>query len=172
MAPSEDPRVQRASPITGREARLETSLGGKPAHPQTAIPTAHLTFVIDCAQGKQLSLTPLPVLPRAPSSNLGPVTPPVKTHILFCGESQPLLGGGHLAQARSTLPSCRGAVAPPPLQVDTLCSQEAPQAKGSPLKTACEISSLGDSQRLTQSPLLLSGGRQINWKSLPMGRGD
>ncbi|KAF6345705.1 steroid receptor associated and regulated protein [Rhinolophus ferrumequinum] len=142
MAPSEDPMDQRACPnIIGLETDLETSSGVKPAHHQKAFPTAHLTFVIDCARGKQLSLAAPPVPPQALSPNLGPVTPPMKTYILFCGESQPHLtqeappGGGQLSQARATLPPCRGTMVSAPSPVSTLCSQEEPEAKGSPLKT-------------------------------------
>lgn len=121
--------------------------GAKPAHHQKAVPTAHLTFIIDCTRGKQLSLAAPPGPPRALSSNLGPVTPLMKTYILFCGESQPhltqetSLGGEHFAQAGGTLPPCRGTVALGPSSSRTLCSQEAPEAKGSPLKTGPSRSS-------------------------------
>ncbi|KAK2507150.1 hypothetical protein MC885_020303, partial [Smutsia gigantea] len=114
---------------------------GKPAGHQKAIPAAHLTFLIDCAHGKQLSLAASPVLPRTPRPNLGPVTPPVKTYILFCGENQPRLiqeaplGRGRLAQPRGSLPPCRGLVAPASSPVSPLGPQEAPEAKGSPTKT-------------------------------------
>ncbi|XP_058408963.1 steroid receptor-associated and regulated protein [Diceros bicornis minor] len=142
MAASEDPKDQRASPnVTGLETDLETSSSGKPARHQKAIPSAHLTFVIDCARGKQLSLAAPSAPPRAPSANLGPVTSPMKTYILFCGEIQPHLtqeaplGGRCLAQARGTLPPCGGTGAPASSPVSPLCPQEAPEAKGSPLKT-------------------------------------
>ncbi|XP_015412657.1 PREDICTED: uncharacterized protein C1orf64 homolog, partial [Myotis davidii] len=108
---------------------------------QKAVPAAHLTFVIDCASGKQLSLAAPPVPPQGPGPYLGPVTPPMKTYILFCGDSQPhltqeaILGGGHIAQARGTLPPCRGTVAPASSPLSPLCPQGAPEAKGSPLKT-------------------------------------
>uniref|UniRef100_G1Q2M1 Uncharacterized protein n=1 Tax=Myotis lucifugus TaxID=59463 RepID=G1Q2M1_MYOLU len=111
------------------------------AHQEKAMPTAHLTFVIDCASGKQLSLAAPLVPPQAPSPYLGPVTPPMKTYILFYGDSQPpltqeaILGGGHIAQARGTLPPCRGTVAPASSPLSPLCPQGAPEAKGSPLKT-------------------------------------
>lgn len=114
----------------GRETNLETSLGGKPAHHQKAIPTAHLTLIIDSAHGKQPSCTHPQGCPRAPSSNLGPVTPPKKTYVLFCEESQPLmtpeapLGGRHLAQARAPCHPAKG-----------LWPQLSPQTTGSPLKT-------------------------------------
>ncbi|XP_014388775.1 PREDICTED: uncharacterized protein C1orf64 homolog [Myotis brandtii] len=108
---------------------------------QKAVPAAHLTFVIDCASGKQLSLAAPLVPPQAPGPYLGPVTPPMKTYILFCGDSQPpltqeaILGGGHIAQARGTLPPCSGTVAPASSSLSPLCPQGAPEAKGSPLKT-------------------------------------
>ncbi|KAM7054570.1 LOW QUALITY PROTEIN: steroid receptor-associated and regulated protein-like [Molossus nigricans] len=125
----------------GLETHLDTSSVGKPAHHQKAIPTAHLTFIINCAHGKQLSLAASPVLPQAPKPNLGPVTLPMNSYILFCGDSQyhliqeAPLGGTHLAQpARGTLPPCRGTVAPVFSLVSPLCPQETPEAKGSPLK--------------------------------------
>ncbi|XP_036202916.1 steroid receptor-associated and regulated protein [Myotis myotis] len=142
VASLEDPLDRRASAqIMGPETELDASSGGKPAHQQKAVPAAHLTFVIDCASGKQLSLAALLVPPQGPSPYLGPVTPPMKTYILFCGDSQPhltqeaILGGGHIAQARGTLPPCRGTVAPASSPLSPLCPQGAPEAKGSPLKT-------------------------------------
>ena len=121
--------------------------GGKPACHQKAIPAAHLTFIIDCARGKPLALVAPPVPPRAPGPNLGPVTSPMKTYILFCGENQPHLtqeaplGGGHLAHTRGTLPPCRGTITPASAPVSPLVPQEAPEAKGSPLKTVPSRSS-------------------------------
>ncbi|KAB1261024.1 Steroid receptor-associated and regulated protein [Camelus dromedarius] len=97
-APSEDPWDLRASPkVKGLKTDLETSSDGKPACHQKTIPKAHLTFVIDCAHGKQLSPAAPPAPPRAPSPNLGPVIPPMKTYILFCGGNQP-----HLTQEAPT----------------------------------------------------------------------
>nr|XP_012416707.1 PREDICTED: uncharacterized protein C1orf64 homolog [Odobenus rosmarus divergens] len=131
----------------GLETDLETSSGGKPSCHQKAIPTTHLTFVIDCARGKQLSLVAPPVPPRAPGPHLGPVTPPMKTYILFCGENRPHLtqetplGGGHLAHAGGTLPPRRGTVAPVSSPVGPRVPQEAPEAKGNPLKTVPSRSS-------------------------------
>ncbi|XP_069333672.1 steroid receptor-associated and regulated protein [Eulemur rufifrons] len=137
MAPSENPRDWRASRKgPSLETDLGTSSGGKPAgHPKT-VPTAHLTFVIDCARGKHLSLA-APVPPRASSPHRGPVTPPMKTYIVFCGENQPrltqetTLGGGGLAQARATQPPCRGMAAPASSPAGP---QEVPEAKGRPSK--------------------------------------
>ncbi|XP_017830557.1 steroid receptor-associated and regulated protein [Callithrix jacchus] len=134
MAPSEDPRDWRAS-LKGTicETGLETSSGGKLARRQNTVPTAHLTFVIDCAHRKQLSLAATPSPPQAPSPNRGLVTPPMKTYIVFCGENWPHLtrvtpsSGGCLAQARATLPPCRGTTA-------SASFQEVPEAKGRHLK--------------------------------------
>ncbi|XP_028011409.2 steroid receptor-associated and regulated protein [Eptesicus fuscus] len=126
---------QKAMPVAHRQKAMPV------AHHLKATPTAHLTFVIDCASGKQLSLAAPPVPPQAPGPYLGLVTPPMKTYILFCGDSQPhltqeaSLGGGPLAQARGTLPPCRGTAAPASSPLSPLCAQEAPEAKGSPLKT-------------------------------------
>nr|XP_036301087.1 steroid receptor-associated and regulated protein [Pipistrellus kuhlii] len=118
------------------QGKQDVKSGGNLAHCQKAVPTAHLTFVIDCASGKQLPPPP----PQVPGPYLGLVTPPMKTYILFCGDSQPLtqeaaLGRGHLAQARGTLQPCRGTVAPASSPLSPLCAQEAPEAKGNPLKT-------------------------------------
>ncbi|KAF3830435.1 hypothetical protein GH733_004254 [Mirounga leonina] len=126
----------------GLETDLETSSGGKPACHQ-AIPTAHLTFVIDCARGKQLSLVAPPVPPRAPSPHLGPVTPPMKTCILFCGENRPHLTQGAL-WVGDTWPMpggpCHPAVGRWP-QLPPQSVHEAPEAKGNPLKTVPSRSS-------------------------------
>ncbi|XP_015340370.1 steroid receptor-associated and regulated protein [Marmota marmota marmota] len=141
MAPSEDSRDCRTSL---KDTGLETSSGGKWARCHKAIPTAHMTFVIDCVRGKQLSLAAPPVLPQVPSPSQGPVTLPMKTYIVFCGENQPQstldipLGGGCLAQAKDALPPHpprRGAVDPSSLPDSPPCPQGAPKAKGRPLKT-------------------------------------
>ncbi|XP_047380100.1 steroid receptor-associated and regulated protein [Sciurus carolinensis] len=138
MAPSEDSRDWRASL---KDTSLETSSGGKLARRQTAVPTAHMTVIIDCVRGKRLSLAAPPVLPQAPSCSQGPVRLPMKTYIVFCGGNRPQsaldspLGGGCLAQAKDALPSCRGVVGPAS-PVDSLpCPQGVPKVKGSPLKT-------------------------------------
>ncbi|KAF4013791.1 hypothetical protein G4228_005447 [Cervus hanglu yarkandensis] len=147
--PSEDPREPSAHP-GGLEMNLETSSGGRPARQQKAIPRAHLTFVIDCARGKQISLAAPPGPPRTPSPNPGPAVPPMKTYILLCGEKQSPnltreapLGGGGLAQARGPCPGppCRGttAQASPPASPGGLA--EAPEAKGSPVKAVSSRSS-------------------------------
>ncbi|XP_029804887.1 steroid receptor-associated and regulated protein [Suricata suricatta] len=142
MNPSEDPSNPKASPkVRGLETDLETSSGGKPGGHQKAIPSTHLTFVIDCARGRQISLMAPPALPRAPSPNPGAVTAPMKTYILFCGENRPHLtqegppGRGRLAQARGTVPPCRGDGAPASSPASPLVPQEAPEAKGSPSKS-------------------------------------
>ncbi|XP_011849352.1 PREDICTED: uncharacterized protein C1orf64 homolog [Mandrillus leucophaeus] len=142
MAPSEDRRDWRANlKGTIRETGLETSSGGKLAGHQKTVPTAHLTFVIDCTQGRQLSLAATASPPQAPSPSQGLVTPPMKTYLVFCGENWPHLtrvtpmGGGCLAQARATLPLCRGAAAAASFPVSPLCPQEVPEAKEKPVKT-------------------------------------
>ncbi|XP_036682791.1 steroid receptor-associated and regulated protein [Balaenoptera musculus] len=147
--PTEDPRDLRACPqVRGLETDLETSSGGKPARHRKAIPKAHLTFVIDCTHGKQISLAALPGPPRVPSPNLGPVIPPMKTYILLCGENRPRhvtqeapLGGGGLAQTRGPLPPCRETTAPASSPASPLCLQGAPEAKGGPVKTVSSRSS-------------------------------
>ncbi|XP_027807662.1 LOW QUALITY PROTEIN: steroid receptor-associated and regulated protein [Marmota flaviventris] len=140
MAPSEDSRDCRTSL---KDTGLETSSGGKRARCHKAIPTAHMTFVIDCVRGKQLSLAAPPVLPQVPSPSQGPVTLPMKTYIVFCGENQPQsaldipLGGGCLAQAKDALPPRpprRGAVDPSSPPDSPPCPQGTPKAKGRPLK--------------------------------------
>uniref|UniRef100_A0A8C6FKE4 Steroid receptor associated and regulated protein n=1 Tax=Moschus moschiferus TaxID=68415 RepID=A0A8C6FKE4_MOSMO len=110
-----------------------------------AVPGAHLTFLIDCARGTQISLAAPPGPPRTPGPNPGPAVPPMKTYILLCGEQQPPnptleapLGRGGLAQARGP---CRGTMAPasPPASPGGLA--EAPEAKGSPMKAVSSRSS-------------------------------
>uniref|UniRef100_G5E5E0 Steroid receptor associated and regulated protein n=1 Tax=Bos taurus TaxID=9913 RepID=G5E5E0_BOVIN len=118
---------------------------GRPARRQKAVPGAHLTFVIDCAQGKQISLAAPPGPPRTPGPNPGPAVPPMKTYILLCGEKRssnltleaPLSRGG-LSQAGGP---CRGTTAPasPPASPEGLA--EAPEAKGSPVKAVSSRSS-------------------------------
>ncbi|KAM5320136.1 LOW QUALITY PROTEIN: steroid receptor-associated and regulated protein [Glossophaga mutica] len=166
VASSEDLRDQSASPkIMGLETDLDTSSewtsgtsislelvgnapdplyqnlhAGRSAHLLQAVPAAHLT-IIDCAGGKPLLLAAPPAPPHALSPNLGPITPPMKTYILFCGRSQSRLiqeaplGGGALAQTRGTLPPCRGTVTSAFSSVSPLRSQEPPEAMGSPSKT-------------------------------------
>ncbi|XP_040083880.1 steroid receptor-associated and regulated protein [Oryx dammah] len=139
-APSEDTRDPSARP-GGLEANLETSSGGR--RRQKAVPGAHLTFVIDCARGKQISLAAPPGPPRTPGPNPGPAVPPMKTYILLCGGKQypppeAPLGGGGLAQARGP---CRGTTptASPAASPGGLA--EAPEAKGSPVKAVSSRSS-------------------------------
>ncbi|ELW68595.1 steroid receptor-associated and regulated protein [Tupaia chinensis] len=143
MAPSEDPCTWRASlKDTSLGTDLETSSGGKLGRHQKAIPAAHLTFVIDCAEGKQLSLAAPPAPPQASSPNRGLIVSPMKTYIVFCGDKQPhltqetTLGGGQLVQGKNALPPCREAVTSASLPGSPLCSQEAPEAKGKPSKAA------------------------------------
>ncbi|XP_003783925.1 steroid receptor-associated and regulated protein [Otolemur garnettii] len=140
MAPSGHPRDWRTSvKDTSLDTGLGTSSAGKLTRHQRAVPMAHLTFVIDCTSGKQLSLAASP--PRATSPHRGPVIPPLKTYIVFCGENRPPptqktpLGSKDLAQARATLLPCRGIDTPAPSQVRPLCPQEVPEAAERPLKS-------------------------------------
>uniref|UniRef100_A0A286XSR3 Steroid receptor associated and regulated protein n=1 Tax=Cavia porcellus TaxID=10141 RepID=A0A286XSR3_CAVPO len=118
--------------------------GGKPARPQT-LPTAHVTFIIDCTRGKQLTLAAPPAPPQVPSRSQGPsqgpVTPSVKTYIVFCGKNQPpttqgiSLEGRCAAWAQDTLPPC-------PSRTTSLSSpQEVPKAKGNPWRAGAVASS-------------------------------
>ncbi|KAM6174123.1 steroid receptor-associated and regulated protein [Erethizon dorsatum] len=144
MAPSEDPRDWTAT--LKDTLGLETISGGKLARPQ-AVPMVHVTFIIDCARGKQLSLAGPPVPPQVPSASQGPITPSVKTYIVFCGENQATttqgipLEGQCSAQAKDTLPPCPGAQAPTSRPTSLSSSQEVPKAKGSPRKVGAAASS-------------------------------
>ncbi|KAM9243688.1 steroid receptor-associated and regulated protein [Dugong dugon] len=126
---------------------LQTSSGGKLVRHQKAIPTAHLTFIMDLTCGKQISLAAPRMQPRVPRPYRGPVSPPMKTHIVFCGENWPHLaqkaplGRGCLAQARATLPPHREIGAPASLPISLLCPQGAPEPKRSPLKAMTARSS-------------------------------
>ncbi|XP_076994163.1 steroid receptor-associated and regulated protein [Tamandua tetradactyla] len=123
------------------QSSAQSSPGGKQVCREKAIPPAHLTFVIDCARGKRISLATPPAPTRVSSPYRGPVTPPMKTFIMFCGDSCPQLtqdgppGREGLAQPRHILPPPEGAVAPASFPGSPLCPQEAPKAKGSPSKT-------------------------------------
>ncbi|XP_004472214.1 steroid receptor-associated and regulated protein [Dasypus novemcinctus] len=146
MAPSEDPGRserghRRASPQSpGLEMDADPGPGGKLVCRQKAVPPAHLTFVIDCARGKQIPLAAPPALCRAASPRQGPVTRPMKTYIMFFGDSwaQPPRedppGQGCLAQVGLTPPPPRGPVAPASFPDSPLCPQEPPKAKGGSVK--------------------------------------
>ncbi|XP_005409910.1 PREDICTED: uncharacterized protein C1orf64 homolog [Chinchilla lanigera] len=144
MAPSEDPRDWRTT--LKDTVGLETISGGKPARPQ-AVPMAHVTFVIDCARGRQLSLAAPPAPPQVPSPSQGPVTPAVKTYIVFCGDNQAPttqgipLEGPCSAQAKDTLSPCAGAKAPTSRPTSLSSPQELPRAKGAPRKVEAAASS-------------------------------
>lgn len=71
------------------ETDLETSSYGKLAH-QKAISRAHLAFIINCFWETAFPSN-TPSAAQALTPNLRPVISPVKTYILFCGESQPHL---------------------------------------------------------------------------------
>ncbi|XP_004637825.1 steroid receptor-associated and regulated protein [Octodon degus] len=144
MAPSEDPRNWRS--MLKDTVDLETVSGGKPAQPQ-AIPKAHVTFIIDCARGKQLSLAAPPVPPQVPTPRKSPVTPSMKTYIVFCRENQAPTTQGiplerwHSAQAKNTLVPCPGAQAPTSHPASLCSPQELPRAKRSPQKVRAAASS-------------------------------
>ncbi|EHB12001.1 hypothetical protein GW7_15521 [Heterocephalus glaber] len=144
MGPSEDPRDRRQA--LKNTPGLETSSGGKQAHPQ-AILMVHVTFVIDCARGKQLSLAAPTVLPQALGPGQGPVTPSVKTYIVFCGGNQSpvtqgtLLDGQSFAQPKDSPKPCRGAEAPTFCPTNPSSPQEVPKAKESPWKVGPTMAS-------------------------------
>ncbi|XP_055979659.1 steroid receptor-associated and regulated protein [Sorex fumeus] len=141
MVPSEDPRDRRTDPkVTDPETELASGPDGKLAGHQKTLPSAHLTFLMDCTPGKQLSLPVPPLRPQAPCRPLGPVTPPMKTYLVFCGGNQPYhtqevgAGMGHFTQARETTGPCKATEAPASAPVSPLCTQEVPEAKKSPVK--------------------------------------
>ncbi|XP_050008324.1 steroid receptor-associated and regulated protein [Alexandromys fortis] len=123
-----------------KESSLEMSCAMQPAGPQKAVPTAHLTVVIDCATGKQISLAAPPVPPQASRPSQGCVTPPMKTFVMFCGENT--LRGTQdfplscrpLAGTKDTVPSDRGLPAPASLPASPPSPQDDPQAQRSFLK--------------------------------------
>ncbi|XP_004603714.1 steroid receptor-associated and regulated protein [Sorex araneus] len=141
MVPSEDPRDGRTDPkVTDPETELASGPGGKLAGHQKTLPSAHLTFLMDCTPGKQLS-PPAPQLrPPAPRRPLGPVTPPMKTYLVLCGGNQPYhteevrAGMSHFTPARETMEPCKATETPAPSPASPLCTQEAPEAKRSPVK--------------------------------------
>uniref|UniRef100_A0A8C5K856 Uncharacterized protein n=1 Tax=Jaculus jaculus TaxID=51337 RepID=A0A8C5K856_JACJA len=136
MAPSEDPRAWRASI---KECSLETSSDAQPTSPPKTIPTAHVTFIIDCANGKHLG--PPLVLPQVSRPSQRPITPPMKTSVVFREETRlrptqdTQLSWGSHASAKDTLSPYRGIVAPASFPTSMPCSQDVAQAKESPLKS-------------------------------------
>ncbi|XP_041507616.1 steroid receptor-associated and regulated protein [Microtus oregoni] len=112
----------------------------QPAGPQKAVPTAHLTVVIDCATGRQVSLAAPPVPHQASRPSQGRVTPPMKIFVMFCGENT--LRGTQdfplscrpLAGTKDTVPSDRGLPAPASLPASPPSPQDDPQAQRSFLK--------------------------------------
>lgn len=132
MASSKDPRSWRAS---CEDSSVEASSGIQPACAHKAIPRAHITFVIDCATGKRVSLAAPAVPPQASRTNQGCVTPPMKTFVMFCGKT-PLpgtqdvsLGLGPLDGAKDTLPPYGGLGAPDSLPTSLPGPQNDPKAK-------------------------------------------
>ncbi|XP_021056987.1 LOW QUALITY PROTEIN: steroid receptor-associated and regulated protein [Mus pahari] len=138
MASSKDPRNWRASL---KDFSVETSSGIQPVCAPTAVPTAHVTFIIDCANGKQVSLAASAAAPpHASRANQGCVAGPMKTFVMFRGETT-LLGTQNIPLSRrpldgvkDTLPPYRGLGAPHPLPASLPGPQNDPEAKGSSLE--------------------------------------
>lgn len=114
--------------------------GMQPACAHKAYPIAHVTFVIDCATGKQISLTTPKVPPQASRANQGCATPPMKTFVMFCGENT-LPGTQDVSLnrrppdgAKDTLQPHRGLGAPDSLPASLPGPQNDPKAKGSSVK--------------------------------------
>ncbi|XP_058531722.1 steroid receptor-associated and regulated protein [Ochotona princeps] len=133
MASSEDSRDCGANlrdPSIG--THLETSSGEKPNRPQKAIPKAHVTFLVDCTRGERLLLPATPMAHGGWRPPQSPAMPPMKTYMVFCGEStaqkMPLESG---LQAQ---PPCKGVKTPDSSAVGSLCPQEVSSAKGNPSK--------------------------------------
>lgn len=111
-----------------------------------AVHTAHITVVIDCATGKQVSLVAPPVPAQASRPSQGRVTPPMKTFVMFCGENT--LRGTQdfplscrpLARTRDTMPSVPSdrrlpaLASPHPSPASPPSPQDDPQVKSSSLK--------------------------------------
>ncbi|XP_028609778.1 steroid receptor-associated and regulated protein [Grammomys surdaster] len=140
MASSKDPRNWRAS---FKNSSVETSSGMQPACAHKAVPTAHVTFVIDCATGKQVSLATPTVPPQASRTSQGCAAPPMKTFVMFCGKNtlpgtqDVSLNRRPLDRAEDTLPPYRGLGAPDPLPASSLPgSPSDPRVKGSSVKAA------------------------------------
>ncbi|KAM6218693.1 steroid receptor-associated and regulated protein [Rhynchocyon petersi] len=150
------------------EPGLESSSGGKLIRHPKAIPTVHLTYVIDLTCGKQVSLAAPPVQPQVPKPYQGPVTPPMKTHIVFCGENWPHLsqeapfGRGRPAQTGDTLPLYREIGAPASFPVSSLCPQKALEPKGSPLKVMATRSSAWGTVKCSLKALSSCVCRQVD----------
>ncbi|XP_052033901.1 steroid receptor-associated and regulated protein [Apodemus sylvaticus] len=129
MASSKDPRNQRASL---KDSSVESTSGMQPASPHRAVPAAHVTFLIDCATGKQVSLAAPTGPPQAPRANQGRITPPMKTFVMFCGTNT--LPGRPLDGAKDNSPPCTGPGAPESLPASLPGPQNDPKVKGSSLK--------------------------------------
>lgn len=100
----------------------------------------HSSF-IDCACGKQLSLAVPPVPPQTPSPKPGLSSFQEDLHLVLSAQPAPsdsgdLPGWGLSYPGQGTLPPCcSGTVGPASSPGSPLRSQEALEAKGSPLKT-------------------------------------
>ncbi|XP_031232822.1 steroid receptor-associated and regulated protein [Mastomys coucha] len=123
-----------------KDSSGEMSSGMQLACAHKAIPTAHVTFVIDCATGKQVSLAASTGPPQASRANQGCVTPPMKTFVMFCGKNtlpgtpDISLSRRPLDGAKDNLPPYRGLGAPDSLPASLSGPQNDPKAKGSSLK--------------------------------------
>ncbi|XP_034359683.1 steroid receptor-associated and regulated protein [Arvicanthis niloticus] len=134
MASSKDSRNWRAS---FKNSSVETSSGMQPACAHKAGPIAHVTFVIDCATGKQVYLATPTVPPQASRANHGCAARPMKTFVVFCGTQDDVsLSRRPLDGAKDTLPPHRGLGAPDLLPASLPGPQGDPKAKGSSLKAA------------------------------------
>ncbi|XP_006883762.1 PREDICTED: uncharacterized protein C1orf64 homolog [Elephantulus edwardii] len=120
--------------------RLESSSGEKLIRHRKAIPTAHLTFIIDLTCGRQVSLAAPLVQPQVPRHYEGPVTSPMKTHVVFCGQDWPHksqeapFGRECPAQTGDTLPLSRDIRGSASRPVSSLCPQKGPEPTESHLK--------------------------------------
>uniref|UniRef100_A0A8C2N2P3 Steroid receptor associated and regulated protein n=1 Tax=Cricetulus griseus TaxID=10029 RepID=A0A8C2N2P3_CRIGR len=147
MAPSNDP--------TGLESQPQEFSIPPSACPNRAIPTAHITYVIDCTTGKQISLDVPPVPPQVSRPSQGLVTLPMKTFAMFCGENtqqgtrDSSINCRPLVRTKDTLPSYRRLVALASLPARPPCPQDDPKAERSSLKAGAtrKHSSMGAVKR-------------------------
>uniref|UniRef100_A0A8C6H6E7 Steroid receptor associated and regulated protein n=1 Tax=Mus spicilegus TaxID=10103 RepID=A0A8C6H6E7_MUSSI len=135
MAFSKDPRRTSL-----RDSSVETGSGTQSACAPKAVPTAHVTFLIDCATGKQVSLAASTAPPHASRANQGCVAPPMKTFVMFRGKTTVLgtqnisLSRRALDGAKDTLPPYRVLGVPHSLPASLPGPQNDPKAQGSSLK--------------------------------------
>lgn len=139
---------------------------------QKAIPGAHLTFVIDCARGKQIPWQRPQGQPRSPGPSPGPAVPPMKTYILLCGSRpptclrRPRLGGGPCPGQGP----CRADCAPqlPAASPEAL---RRPPGQGEPPGRPCppRSSARGERSSARSRPSPASAHKRINCPSLAAG---